>query len=331
MFWTRTIVNFVILTSNIATISIFWNPIGAGAQDEIGDFDYENICSENDTLVENYDYFNITETTGEDGNRRLLIQQASSRVSRDPEDIKFYLYRDPRNPNTSQELILNNPSSVQNSRFDTNQKTVFVIHGYQNNGNSAMGYLLRKRFFDANLIYNVIIVDWGKLSTPQPGDPWHFTYPTIATRSVPIAATRVANFIQFLLNNRFTTLDRIHLIGHSLGAHVSGRAGGEVTSSNGDRKLSRISGLDPAGPSFGSNGQRRLSESDAEFVDVYHTNAGDLLGGHAGINVYNLGHANYLVNGGQTQPGCDFISNISRYIKDILITVVFPMPQQKFI
>lgn len=54
-------------------------------------------------------------------------------------------------------------------------------------------------------------------------------------------------------------------IGHSLGAHACGFAG-KVT------KLKRISALDAAGLSFkGESFQNRLDKSDADFVDVIHT------------------------------------------------------------
>jgi len=78
-----------------------------------------------------------------------------------------------------------------------------------------------------------------------------------------------------------------HLIGHSLGAHVAGYAGERI------HKLGQITGvlisnviythqdltcafcivgLDPAGPAFHHMPTFvRLDRSDAEFVDVYHT------------------------------------------------------------
>ena len=60
-------------------------------------------------------------------------------------------------------------------------------------------------------------------------------------------------------------------------------------------------GLDPAGPEFHPQieGTRRLHSTDAEFVDVMHTNAGKL-----GI-FENIGQVDFWVNGGiGPQPGC---------------------------
>lgn len=60
------------------------------------------------------------------------------------------------------------------------------------------------------------------------------------------------------------------------------------------------SGLDPAFPLFDQGSpHRRLSPSDAKFVDIIHTDGG-LLG-----NPHAIGHADFYPNGGTPlQPGC---------------------------
>ena len=64
-----------------------------------------------------------------------------------------------------------------------------------------------------------------------------------------------------------------------------------------------MSGLDPAGPFFNNKPSAgRLDKTDAKFVDITHT--------HAGQGLPSLGHANpigdvdFYPNGGETQPGC---------------------------
>lgn len=69
--------------------------------------------------------------------------------------------------------------------------------------------------------------------------------------------------------------------------------------------LNRISGLDPAGPGFYGRdvfviGQA-ISKNDAVFVDIIHTDAGEL-----GANV-NTGTVDFWPNDGDDQPGCSFI------------------------
>ncbi|XP_013192489.1 pancreatic lipase-related protein 3-like [Amyelois transitella] len=88
------------------------------------------------------------------------------------------------------------------------------------------------------------------------------------------------------------------LIGHSLGAHIAGIAGMQVYQLTG-RRVGRVIGLDPAGPCFSNvSAVHRLDRSDAEFVDVIHTNAGVL-----GINEA-VGHKDFYPGGGKSQPGC---------------------------
>ena len=61
----------------------------------------------------------------------------------------------------------------------------------------------------------------------------------------------------------------VHLIGHSLGAHVVGFAGKNVTNPN----VGHITADDPAGPGFtGQPPENRLAVGDASFVNVIHTN-----------------------------------------------------------
>lgn len=66
----------------------------------------------------------------------------------------------------------------------------------------------------------------------------------------------------------------MHIIGHSLGAHISAFAGKTFRRLTG-KGLGRITGLDPAGPCFTHvDVNSRLKATDADFVDVIHTDAG---------------------------------------------------------
>ncbi|XP_028176686.1 pancreatic lipase-related protein 3-like isoform X1 [Ostrinia furnacalis] len=91
---------------------------------------------------------------------------------------------------------------------------------------------------------------------------------------------------------------KITLIGHSLGAHIAGIAGKRVHQLTG-KMLSRIAGLDPAGPCFSNISlEGRLDPGDADYVDVIHTNAGML-----GL-LEPVGRKDFYPAGGMTQPGC---------------------------
>lgn len=76
---------------------------------------------------------------------------------------------------------------------------------------------------------------------------------------------------------------KVHLVGHSLGAQMSGLIGSSVQSNSKNKLIiDRISALDPAGPLFYTLlGAipilvRKVTSSDAVFVDVIHTDAGYL-------------------------------------------------------
>lgn len=75
---------------------------------------------------------------------------------------------------------------------------------------------------------------------------------------------------------KFVPIKDIHLLGHSLGAHICGSAGRTFTKFT-NRKIVRITGLDPARPCF-SEGERLsgLQRGDADFIDIIHSNSGVL-------------------------------------------------------
>lgn len=150
--------------------------------------------------------------------------------------------------------------------------------------------------------FNVVVVDWGKLASAS---FWTalFYYPQ-AVQNVARVGEHVANFIKFLLDaEAICSLGKVHLLGFSLGAHVAGVAGMYLKNKTGI-KVGRITGFDPAGPEFGEDVKPnyRLDKEDADFVDVIHSNAGNL-----GTDLLS-GHVDFFVNGGTEQPGCSYDS-----------------------
>lgn len=117
--------------------------------------------------------------------------------------------------------------------------------------------------------------------------------------SSAINTQRVGEHIaRFILDS---DLAKVHLIGHSLGAHVAGFAAKIIRNETGV-KVQRITALDPAGPYFRDvflDEEYRLNGEDAQIVDVIHTDAG-FYGYEKPIGTLDV-----YVNGGfRQQPGC---------------------------
>uniref|UniRef100_A0A2K6ETW3 Triacylglycerol lipase n=1 Tax=Propithecus coquereli TaxID=379532 RepID=A0A2K6ETW3_PROCO len=80
--------------------------------------------------------------------------------------------------------------------------------------------------------------------------------------------------------------------------------------------IGRITGLDPAEPYFeGTPEIVRLDPSDAQFVDVIHTDAAPLIPNLGFGTSQIVGHLDFFPNGGLEMPGCD--KNILSQIVDI--------------
>nr|WIM01343.1 pancreatic lipase-like A3 [Limnephilus flavicornis] len=130
-----------------------------------------------------------------------------------------------------------------------------------------------------------------------------------------LLAVQLWKFVQAGVNP-----SKIHLLGHSLGAHISGFAGKAYIALSGGSKIGRITGMDPAGPCFfGSPGDLTLNGTDATFVDTIHTD-----GGLFGI-IQPLGQVDYYVNGGEDQPGSILIDDDhTRAWKIVVETLSYP-------
>lgn len=109
----------------------------------------------------------------------------------------------------------------------------------------------------------------------------------------------VGDLLIDLYTNHSANLSDIHVVGHSLGAHVAGFAGKAVQTAT-STNLGRITGLDPAGPLYLlATAENRLAATDADLVVALHTDGG--VAGYWGA----LGDIDFYANGGfPEQPGC---------------------------
>ncbi|CAH2244753.1 jg5590 [Pararge aegeria aegeria] len=209
-------------------------------------------------------------------------------------DAYFYLYTRNNEDKPEALVIPETDEPIKSEYFNKSNDVRVVTHGWrtgetvdwlQNTKNSLL------REYDVN----VITVDWYDLAKNE-------IYP-LAAISTRYVGGRVAKLLGTLINTYGLKGQSIHLIGHSLGAHVMGYAGMLST-----EKIFRITGLDPARPLFElpiMPPDYRLDKTDADFVDIIHT-----CGGVFGYR-RSYGHADFYPNNGMpTQPGCGGVRQI---------------------
>ncbi|XP_040005654.1 lipase member H-like isoform X2 [Xiphias gladius] len=170
-------------------------------------------------------------------------------------------------------------------QFNLSRPTTFIIHGYRPTGSPPVWIKNLTELLLAREDTNVVVVDWNHGAA-------NVNY-LKAVENTRKAAANLTAFIE-MMKEHGASLSSIHLIGISLGAHISGFVGANLNGS-----IGRITALDPAGPQFtGTPPEDRLDSTDARFVDVLHTDI-DALGFRE-----PLGHIDFYANGGTDQPGC---------------------------
>uniref|UniRef100_A0A8C7A0A5 Triacylglycerol lipase n=1 Tax=Nothoprocta perdicaria TaxID=30464 RepID=A0A8C7A0A5_NOTPE len=207
-----------------------------------------------------------------------------------PETIstRFLLYTK-QNSDNYQDISATNPTTIRQSNFDVNKKTRFIVHGFIDKGEENWLSDLCRRILTVEDV-NCICVDWKKGSRCQ--------Y-TQASNNIRVVGAEIAYFVNVLMEQFGYSASNVHIIGHSLGAHVAGEAGKRRPG------IGRITGLDPAQPYFQDTPiEVRLDQSDAEFVDVIHTDTAPTIP-YLGFGMSTaIGHLDFYPNGGREMPGC---------------------------
>ncbi|XP_058400367.1 pancreatic triacylglycerol lipase-like [Diceros bicornis minor] len=218
-----------------------------------------------------------------------------------PEEVntRFLLYTN-ENPNNFQEITAD-ASTIKSSNFKTSRKTRFIIHGFRDSGEESWPSDICQNLLKVESV-NCICVDWST------GADTRYTQ---ATENVRIVGAEVAYLVGVLQSSLSYSPSNVHVIGHSLGAHVAGEAGRTTSGA-----IGRITGLDPAEPCFQSTPELvRLDPSDAQFVDVIHTDAAPMIP-NLGFGMSQIvGHLDFFPNGGEEMPGCQ--KNILSQIVDV--------------
>uniref|UniRef100_A0A3P8WXR3 Lipase, member Ia n=1 Tax=Cynoglossus semilaevis TaxID=244447 RepID=A0A3P8WXR3_CYNSE len=187
--------------------------------------------------------------------------------------------------NSSCATLLSHTDFSAYPSFNLSRPTSFIIHGYRPTGSPPVWVHELMALLLLRTDVNVIVVDWNHGAA-------NLNY-LKAVENTKQAAENLTAFIERMQDSG-ANLSSIHMIGVSLGAHMSGFVGANLKGA-----IGRISALDPAGPQFTDKPpEERLDPDDAQFVDVLHTDI-DALGYRK-----PLGHIDFYANGGTDQPGC---------------------------
>ncbi|XP_069695736.1 phospholipase A1-like [Periplaneta americana] len=177
--------------------------------------------------------------------------------------------------------------SLDGSHYDGEKPTVMFFHGWMSSANAELMRPLGPAYL-SRVDANVIFVDYSNVSSD-------IMYPQ-AVSDIRVVATLVARFVNYLIENRGTSISKFHLVGMSLGAHLAAYVAKLCPG------VSRLTGLDPAGPLFEENScEVGICKGDAKYVELIHTNGNPIWG--LGIRKEN-GDINFRANGGYDQPGC---------------------------
>lgn len=198
------------------------------------------------------------------------------------------------------------------------------IHGYNAGPDEVLNAAFSMYHFQYYDSSCNLVVDWTKGAAFKINHPY-----SSAAANVITVGRQLGLLLHNMIVLKKVEASNIHLVGHSLGAHVAHYASIWLRnlslsyphkSDSTDWIPGRITGLDPAAPQFQGHPGTHLVKEDAAFVDVIHTAA---IG--PGSEVYNLlrgrlgmsqlvGSVDFFPNGGTTpQPACAKEIAISRF------------------
>ncbi|XP_066150637.1 uncharacterized protein [Euwallacea fornicatus] len=218
-------------------------------------------------------------------------------------DISFQLYTR-HNPLSPAPLRIDDDAALANSHFNFSEPTIFFFHAFFESYQLVPATYIRTAYTQRG-DHNIILLNAPRLEA----GPWYLT----AAQNTRVVGEYAAQFVDYMVS-RGLYLPSLHLAGLSLGAHMAGVCGSNVKSG----RIRRITGMDPAGPLFTKWPKSlKLDASDAEFVDVIHTDAG--IFGYPN----QIGHVDFWPNKGiAPQPGCN-LNEVKKRNPDALMEYAF--------
>lgn len=210
--------------------------------------------------------------------------------------IKYQLYTRAQQAN-AHIISDTDPNSITTSTFDGTRRTIMIIHGYLERGSIFyMRPLVDKLLKNDDT--NIIVVDWQK------GSRFPYNQATGNLRLVAMMNTHLIELLHSQFGLRFSD---VHLMGFSMGAQMAGYTGRNIKRNN--NTIARITALDAAAPYYEyQHVDAKLDPTDADFVDVIHTDSRTILIKGFGIHE-PAGHMDFYPNGGYEQPDCRSLDN----------------------
>ncbi|XP_068143233.1 endothelial lipase [Drosophila tropicalis] len=178
------------------------------------------------------------------------------------------------------ELVLENVDHLESV-----ESIKLIVHGYLGSRTHSSIMPLRNAYA-AQAYENILVADWSPVA--------NLDYPS-ARRSLSRVAHSLANLLQQFIGKHNISHEAVHVIGHSLGAHIAGRIANHFNGT-----LGRVTGLDPALPLFTPRSDDSLQANAAGFVDIIHTDY-PLFGDFTPRGTVDF-YPNY---GLAPQPGCE--------------------------
>uniref|UniRef100_A0A182MNV6 Lipase domain-containing protein n=1 Tax=Anopheles culicifacies TaxID=139723 RepID=A0A182MNV6_9DIPT len=175
--------------------------------------------------------------------------------------------------------------------IDLRRQLKVLIHGWNADRNHFSILPIRTSYLVQDT-HNLLVAEWGLIA--------NLLYPTARNLVVPLS-NRIGSILQKFIERVGIDPSQVHIIGHSLGAHIAGNVGRTFGG-----KLPRVTALDPAGPLFEPGSEDAVGPDAAQFVDVIHTD-GQTLGEDT-----VRGHADFYPNYGlSSQPGCETLDIVT--------------------
>uniref|UniRef100_A0A182S6M2 Lipase domain-containing protein n=1 Tax=Anopheles maculatus TaxID=74869 RepID=A0A182S6M2_9DIPT len=202
---------------------------------------------------------------------------ADSNYDKELQEVKLYFY----SPLLQQEQDVE--SFQPPPEIDLRRQLKVLIHGWFADRNHVSIIPIKTAYLVQDA-HNLLVVDWSKAAS--------LLYPTARDLVLPVA-NRIGTSLSQFMQRVSIDPSRVHVIGHSLGAHIAANVGRHF-----EGKLSRVTALDPAKPHFKLDSKDAVGPDTAQFVDVIHTDAQTL-----GEDIVR-GHADFFPNSGMApQPG----------------------------